>query len=262
MIKPVKRIYISEKDRFHLETITRNYASDPAVSAQPATYRNRVVVKPWGHEFLIFENTEVAVWFLYVKKDHATSMHCHPGKRTSLTLLFGKALCNTFLHRNFLCAGDSLNIEAGVFHSTKALSLDGIFMIETETPNMKTDLVRLEDKYGRVGSGYEGFNQMCTDNLGEFKYFRLEENNDSMSHYTLNPLFSISLERYLSADEFSRTFRIEAGAIYCVCHSSLKTADGTVIVRVGETERGTYLSQAGRLAADGNLLLMKMAVFN
>lgn len=262
MIKPVKRIDVSDKDRFYLEAILRNHASDPAVSVQPATYRDRVVVKPWGYEFLIFENPEVAVWFLRVKKDHATSMHCHPGKRTSLTLLCGKALCNTFRHRNFMCAGDSLNIEAGVFHSTKALSLDGFFLIEAETPNMKTDLVRLEDKYGRVGSGYEGFNRMCTDNLGAFQYFRLEEGDGPASRYTLGRLFSISLERYSSADEFSRTCRIEAGATYCVCHGAFCAAEGAVIVRVGETERGTYLSQAGRLSTDGDLLLMKMAVFN
>lgn len=262
MIKPVKHIEISNKDRFHLDAILRNRASDPAAAVQPATYRDRVVVKPWGYEFLIFENPEVAVWFLRVKKDHATSMHCHPAKRTSLTLLSGKALCNTFRHRNFLCAGDSLNIEAGVFHSTKALSLDGLFVIETETPNMKTDLVRLEDKYGRAGLGYEGFNRMCTDNLGEFEYFRLEEGDGPTSRYALGRLFSISLERYSSADDFSRMFRIEAGATYCVCHGSLKTSDGGVMVSVGETERGTYLTQAGRLATDGDLLLMKMAVFN
>ncbi len=262
MIKPVKRIDVSDKDRFHLDAILRDRSADPAVTVQPATYRDRVVVKPWGYEFLIFENQEVAVWFLRVKKDHATSMHCHPGKRTSLTLLFGKALCNTFRHRNFLCAGESLNIEAGVFHSTKAISLDGLFVIEAETPNMKTDLVRLEDKYGRVGSGYEGYNRMCMENLGEFQYFRLEEGEGPASRYAFGRFFSISLEKYSSADEFSRKFRIEDGATYCVCHGSLQSSDGTVMVRVGETERGTYLSQAGRLLIGEDLLLMKMTVFS
>ena len=100
---------------------------------QPPDYRGKVVVKPWGYEFLMFENEYVAIWFLVIRKDHATSMHCHPLKKTSLTLLTGKALCNTFRHWNFLSTADSLTIEAGVFHSTKAISPGGIALMELET---------------------------------------------------------------------------------------------------------------------------------
>ena len=46
-------------------------------------------------------------------------------------------------------------IRRGLFHSTKAVSDGGIFMLEIETPNDKNDLVRLSDEYGRADSGYE-----------------------------------------------------------------------------------------------------------
>ena len=46
-------------------------------------------------------------------------------------------------------------LRRGLFHSTKAISETGIFMLEVETPNDKNDLVRLEDEYGREDLGYE-----------------------------------------------------------------------------------------------------------
>src|SRR4051794_30146792 len=146
MVRPVKRIPMSDKDQRLVETLPRG--SSAAVN-QPATYADRVVMKPWGYEFLVYENPFIAVWYLHIRKDHATSMHCHVLKQTSLTLLTGKALSNTFRNRKFLSAGDSWIMEPGVFHSTKSVSLDGISLIEVETPSNKTDLLRLEDGYGR-----------------------------------------------------------------------------------------------------------------
>ena len=46
-------------------------------------------------------------------------------------------------------------IRKGMFHSTEAISENGICVFEIETPVDKHDLVRLEDKYGREGSPYE-----------------------------------------------------------------------------------------------------------
>jgi hypothetical protein len=46
-------------------------------------------------------------------------------------------------------------IRKGLFHSTKAISENGAFVFEIETPVEKHDLVRLEDKYGREGKPYE-----------------------------------------------------------------------------------------------------------
>ena len=47
-------------------------------------------------------------------------------------------------------------IREGLFHSTAAISSEGISVIEIETPCDKSNLVRLDDEYGRKESPYEG----------------------------------------------------------------------------------------------------------
>ena len=42
------------------------------------------------------------------------------------------------------------------FHSSKAISKDGAYLLEIETPEDKNDLVRLYDEYGRENQDYEG----------------------------------------------------------------------------------------------------------
>ena len=43
-------------------------------------YDINVVKKPWGYEYLAYENEHVALWFLHIKHTHSTSLHCHPKK--------------------------------------------------------------------------------------------------------------------------------------------------------------------------------------
>ena len=56
-----------------------------------SNYNTNIVKKPWGYEYLAYENEYVAIWFLYIKHNHATSFHCHPNKTTGLILLDGQA---------------------------------------------------------------------------------------------------------------------------------------------------------------------------
>jgi hypothetical protein len=46
-------------------------------------------------------------------------------------------------------------------------------MLEIETPPMKHDLIRLEDRYGRINTGYEGIDQMKIANAS---YARFDNN--------------------------------------------------------------------------------------
>lgn len=255
MIKPFKNIEQSEKDRTMLEKARGLGARKQ--EEQPEDYRDRVVLKPWGYEFLLFENECVGIWFLRVTKDHATSMHCHPEKQTSLTLLSGNALCNTFRHRNFLSAGDSLLIDSGVFHSTKALSLDGINLIEIETPPAKLDLLRLEDGYGRQKSGYEGRAQMVTEGLECYHHTCFAEDNCVDQSLTLPEQFTISMERFTDS---ASCFVPEPGMLYAVCRGGI-VAGEELLLGVGETGRGGYLQQFGQLKLQGATTLLKMTVF-
>jgi hypothetical protein len=52
-------------------------------------FKNVVVNKPWGYEYLVYQNDSVAVWYLYLREGAATSLHCHPKKKTGIILLKG-----------------------------------------------------------------------------------------------------------------------------------------------------------------------------
>lgn len=117
--------------------------------------KNFVVPKPWGYEYLIFENECVGIWFLHINKDACTSLHCHPNKKTGLIVIKGTALISFLNDSSEVYSLSKLMIWSGVFHSTKSLSQGGIDILEIECPKFKSDLIRMEDVYGRKGKGYE-----------------------------------------------------------------------------------------------------------
>lgn len=224
---------------------------------QPATYKNTVVIKPWGHEFLMFENECTAVWFLYIKSGHSTSMHCHPRKKTSLILLNGRAMSNTFRNRRFIKAGDALIMEKGVFHSTKALSGEGICILEIETPPDKTDLLRLEDRYGRERSGYEGVSEMQTANLEKYDYFSFDEPPSFERHSFSKGKFSISFEVFADDDEFKKHFKSRDNELYTSLRGTVLDRNGAAVLDTGDTQNSNAFTIAGGLRIPGKAVILK-----
>lgn len=121
----------------------------------PNPHKQVVVQKPWGYEYLVYETNEVALWLLYIEQGKSTSLHCHPKKTTGLILLEGEAELAFIADSKVIQAPSKQMIRRGLFHSTKAMSSPGVFLLEIETPNDKEDLVRLADEYGRSADGYE-----------------------------------------------------------------------------------------------------------
>jgi mannose-6-phosphate isomerase-like protein (cupin superfamily) len=119
-------------------------------------HKQVIVRKPWGYEYLAYQNADVALWVLHIRQGECTSMHCHPTKSTGLVVLEGQAEINFIADSKILNAPSKQMIRRGLFHQTHALSEDGIIMFEVETPVDKDDLVRLHDAYGRKDAGYEG----------------------------------------------------------------------------------------------------------
>ena len=119
------------------------------------SHENNIVKKPWGYEYLMYENEKVALWFLFVNKNESTSTHCHPNKTTGLALLDGEVNVSFLSDVKNLKPLSKIMIRKGLFHSTKALSDSGAFVLEIETPVDKQDLVRFRDSYGREGKPYE-----------------------------------------------------------------------------------------------------------
>lgn len=137
--------------------LDKDYVKMHKYSVRPigVNFKNSVVTKPWGYEYLMFSNPETEIWNLSIKYQRSTSMHCHPNKKTALVVLSGRALFSTLNESWELMPHDAMIIDSGTFHSTQSLSKEGLVLLEFETPPMKHDLLRLEDKYGRTGKGYE-----------------------------------------------------------------------------------------------------------
>ena len=108
-------------------------------------FENVEVKKPWGFEYMMYGNDDVALWYLHLEPGAATSLHCHPRKKTGLVLIFGEAEISFLNDSARMKAPSRMMIRPGLFHSTQAISEDGIVLLEIETPRLKGDLVRLED---------------------------------------------------------------------------------------------------------------------
>lgn len=160
----IKKIYTSEIDRTNLS----KFKTVENKNKDKFDYAGIVVQKPWGYEYLMYENEFVAIWILHLKKGQENSLHCHPKKKTSMIVLSGKIRATTLNDWFELDRLDGLIYENGLFHTQKALS-DDVFLMEIETPPDKSDLVRLKDTYGREGKAYEGSNQHSKD-LKKFDY--------------------------------------------------------------------------------------------
>ncbi len=118
-----------------------------------------IVEKPWGREWILFDNGIVSVWCLEIKAGCQTSMHAHPNKLTGIIFLSGAAWFQ-FLNNQPqpICRLEKRVIHRHVFHQTKAV--EDTIVLESETPPDKLDLTRLEDSYGREGTPYEGSDKM------------------------------------------------------------------------------------------------------
>jgi len=110
--------------------------------------------KPWGKEYLLFENKDVAIWHLLVDPLQETSLHSHPNKKTGLVVLDGAAKVSFLSDHQKLFAGDKTMIRHGVFHQTTNMARFPLDLLEIESPVDKADIVRLKDKYGRAGEPY------------------------------------------------------------------------------------------------------------
>lgn len=119
-----------------------------------ANHKTVIVRKPWGYEYLAYENEHVALWILHIRAGERTSLHCHPTKSTGLAVVSGTAEINFIADSRIISAPGKQMIRRGLFHQTHAIT--DTIMFEIETPVDKNDLVRLTDNYGRTATGYEG----------------------------------------------------------------------------------------------------------
>jgi len=146
----VDKSFVTEKDLKYIEN------SGYKIHCDDFDFTDIIVNKPWGREYLLFENDDIAIWILFIKPRSQTSMHCHVFKDTSLISLSGIVICDTLDSKHNLAELDGIYLGKGVFHQTCNNEEEESIVMEIETPVNKFDLLRLNDDYGRVLDPYEG----------------------------------------------------------------------------------------------------------
>ena len=114
-----------------------------------------IVRKPWGFEYVYFKSQDVAVLHLRILSGNATSLHCHPKKKTAMLFLRGAGTVRFLNSEVPFSAPFHMIIRPGLFHQIAATTDEDLECMEIEAPPDPHDLVRLEDSYGREHAGYE-----------------------------------------------------------------------------------------------------------
>jgi len=122
------------------------------------------VVKPWGYEIIWAKTDRYVGKILFIKAGHKLSKQYHKVKDESIMILKGEMI----LEREFpsmqlsvdekvlvgqnnlrpMGVGEVTRIRPGVVH--RMIAVTDVEVMEVSTPEL-SDVVRLEDSYGRVG---------------------------------------------------------------------------------------------------------------
>jgi len=109
------------------------------------------VEKPWGHELIWARTDRYVGKILHVKAGHMLSCQYHNKKDETMHVLRGELILRTGtadrLDERPFRAGESVHIPAGLVHQIEAVVDTDV--LEASTPELD-DVVRLEDRYGRV----------------------------------------------------------------------------------------------------------------
>lgn len=240
-------------------------------------YSNVVVKKPWGYEYLAWDNGYCAVWILHIARGRKTSTHCHPNKKTKLIVLSGRATVyeideiDRFRSTSYaLLDLDDTNIDKGIYHCTEAVgtatSEDGIWLMEIEYPSDKEDLVREDDVYGRKSQPYE-----TGENLVEYSHEWLKLKHGKQSYMGLEfavgekqdhiKCFDLGEGQYLSIRKEPSTMKVSDYVANFIAKQGIKEVFSVcgggsmhLVDSIGKHEKLTYIAthheQAAAMAAE------------
>lgn len=143
-------------------------------------YKNCVCLKPWGHEFLVYLNEKIGIWFLKIKKGESTSLHTHFNKDTIIIVLKGAAMINLKDQIINLNTMSTIFLPHYKFHGLSSFS-EETYLLEIEIYNDNTnfsdknDLLRINDQYKRKVTGYESSINTINTDLEKYDFFYLDE---------------------------------------------------------------------------------------
>ncbi len=113
------------------------------------------VDKPWGHEeWFALVDGKFCGKAIHVREGHSLSLQYHERKEETIAVQSGRLLVEVGPHEEHLEQfelepGEAIHLTPGTRHRVTAL-VDTV-MLEASTTEV-TDVVRLEDRYGRQGT--------------------------------------------------------------------------------------------------------------
>ena len=126
----------------------------PETAARPAEH----VDKPWGHEeiFALVEGSYIGK-LLFVSAGESLSLQYHHAKDETIALVSGQVEIDLgdsvdTLRSVSLSPGDSVHVTPGLLHRMRAIEDCILVEASTADPGWREDVVRLEDRYGRLGT--------------------------------------------------------------------------------------------------------------
>ncbi|MCA1829597.1 MAG: cupin domain-containing protein [Myxococcales bacterium] len=110
------------------------------------------VEKPWGHELIWARTDRYVGKILHIRMGHALSLQYHQKKDETVHVLSGRMRFQTGgegeeLNDRVLGPGESFHITPLLRH--RMIAETDCDILEASTPDLD-DVVRLEDRYGRV----------------------------------------------------------------------------------------------------------------
>jgi len=181
--------------------ITTNAKGRLRENSEKKEYFKQIFEKPWGYEYLAYQNNKIGIWILHVNSDCETSLHCHFKKDTLIYCLDGSFKINLFDSYEILNTFDNLYIPRNTFHGIHSYTNHSVLMeIEIYTDEIdytdKNDLLRIKDVYNRDKNRYEtsvvpkeakeneimNFHNSDTYNLNntEIKIVKIKDNNETI----------------------------------------------------------------------------------
>lgn len=193
----IKQKYIKEhlnntiiinKSELNDKILNENSKAFKIVDQPFKTYRNLVVKKPWGFEFVSCEMENLTLLVLHLKNNQSTSLHTHFLKDTPMILAQGKLTIETVDNEyKEINVGDIIILNRKTFHKLRSHSDDTIILEwEMIKPN-KNDLFRLKDDYSRENKGYENKNNTIYDARNNCtEYFEYYPDSPDLEYKFLN----------------------------------------------------------------------------
>lgn len=220
-------------------------------------YDNRVINKPWGEEYNIFRNKKkIAITYLKIKKGFATSLHCHPKKKTGFLILKGTAEVQIGIYKKNIKKYKSMSIlvlRPGLFHRIKASNNANLYALEIENPYLKNDLIRMQDNYGRNKKGYESLknSRALTKNDPIFKIPNLNEKK----RYELNDI-KIDISYYKN---FKSLKSYDDRSISIILDGKIVDQNNKTVITTGEIVKSYTLKQLTNYFKINNQILLLKA---